>query len=107
MSYFFVLNILGADINFYNLAVNLTYIETMGDSVSPVENQKQLFPSRDLSRNVAAGLKASSTSNTVIYNLGIQSSDDSCDSYVRFYLEVYLTHTFSNGITCYIDSNGN
>ena len=106
-SYFTTVRGVGGDLDFYNLDVKFTYTETNGSQTLTVQNQKQLFPSSAFSRNVAVGLKASAGASAPVYDLGIKSTSDSCGAYVRFYLEVYMTKSFSNGVNCYIDSNGN
>ena len=106
-SYFTTVRGVGGDLDFYNLDVKFTYTETNGSQTLTVQNQKQLFPAKEFTRNVAVGLKPSASASSPVYNLGIKSTSDSCSAYVRFYLEVYVTKSFSNGVNCYIDSNGN
>lgn len=102
-SYFTSVVFTDANIDFYALNVNMFYSE---DSQTVIENQTQLYPSGPLSRNLAISLKSTPTSKTNIESIGIKSTEDSCDAYVRLYLEVYKVKQISEAVY-YIDSKGN
>jgi len=102
-SYFTSVVFTDANIDFYALNVNMFYSE---DSQTVIENQTQLYLSGPLSRNLAISLKSTPTSKTNIESIGIKSTEDSCDAYVRLYLEVYKVKQIGEAVY-YIDSNGN
>jgi hypothetical protein len=95
-AYFTAMRDVSSKLSFYDLKIQLTYAETQASQANIIENQKQLFPAKALSRNTAVGLKATEESSSVIYNLGVKSTSESCDAYVRFYLEVYMEKILVN-----------
>lgn len=105
-SYFTSVSSINADLDFYTLDVRMYYEDPGIDVPTYIENQTQLYPSDLLKRGTAVNLKSSAEANTNISEIGITSSENSCASYVRFYLQVYMVKEIA-GSVYYIDSQGN
>ena len=105
-SYFTSLSYINADLDFYTLDVKMYYEDPDIGVPTYIENQTQLYPSDLFKRGTAVNLKKSEESETLISEIGVASSETSCASYVRFYLQVYMVKEIA-GSVYYIDSQGN
>lgn len=95
------------DISFYDLNVSFAYWETEDKyySVGKASTTQMVLESR-LSRNSYTEIKKSVGDASGIDSIGFITSSNSCNSYIRFWIEVYVVENIKGDIY-FIDSKGN
>lgn len=107
-SYFTATANIKGKIAFYDLNLNFRYYYTES-SYKDIPNSQSKVPlavSSSLKRGSITKIKESATSDADLHSMRIFSPEDSCDSFVRFWIDVYLVKVIDSNMY-YIDSLGN